>query len=79
MENFLPILSLERESDVAEVSFACKGLKSTSMADNHDPNEEEEEEEEPKLKYERVGRGVEELVARDTLSCFVTHEKFIVR
>ena len=49
------------------------------MADHHDPYDEEEEEEEPKLKYERVGRGVEELVQRDTLSCFVTHEKFIVR
>lgn len=48
------------------------------MADHHDPYDEEEEEEEPKLKYERVGRGVEELVQRDTLSCFVTHEKFIV-
>lgn len=49
------------------------------MADNHDLHDEEEEEEEPKLKYERVGRGVEELLQRDTVSCLVAHEKFIVR
>ena len=49
------------------------------MAAHYDPNDEEEEEEEPKLKYERVGRGVEELLQRDTVSCLVAHEKFIVR
>jgi len=49
------------------------------MADNHHLQDEEEEEEEPKLKYERVGRGVEELLQRDTVSCLVAHEKFIVR
>lgn len=49
------------------------------MADTHHVQDEEEEEEEPKLKYERVGRGVEELLQRDTVSCLVAHEKFIVR
>lgn len=49
------------------------------MADKHDHQDEEEEEEEPKLKYERVGRGVEEVLQRDTVSCLMAHEKFFVR
>ena len=48
--------------------------------DRHElEEEEEEEEEEPKLKYVRLGGHVEELLQKDTSSCLVVHEKFIVR
>ena len=41
--------------------------------------EEEEEEEEPKLKYQRLGASVTEILKHDSCSCLAAHEKFIVR
>lgn len=83
----LSLMEAWRESGrLAQQRVSPSSLRRVSVSSNstmsnpHDPvDEEEEEEEEPKLKYERVGRGVEELMQKDTVSCLVAHEKFIVR
>ena len=54
--------------------------------DNEESQEEEEEEEEeedadeeePKLKYQRLGSNVIEILRRDAASCMALHEKFLV-
>ncbi|XP_059840611.1 vacuolar protein sorting-associated protein 41 homolog isoform X1 [Hypanus sabinus] len=42
-----------------------------------DESEEEESEEEPKLKYERLGNGVTEILQKDVASCMIVHDKFL--
>ncbi|XP_072108209.1 vacuolar protein sorting-associated protein 41 homolog isoform X1 [Mobula birostris] len=42
-----------------------------------DESEEEESEEEPKLKYERLGNGVTEILQKDVASCMLVHDKFL--
>ncbi|XP_032875860.1 vacuolar protein sorting-associated protein 41 homolog isoform X1 [Amblyraja radiata] len=42
-----------------------------------DESEEEESEEEPKLKYERLGNGVTEILQKDAASCMIVHDKFL--
>lgn len=41
--------------------------------------EEEEEEDEPRLKYQRLGHTVSEILKKDAASCLAAHEKFLVR
>ena len=37
-----------------------------------------QEEEEPKLKYQRLGSNVIEILKRDAASCMCVHDKFLV-
>ena len=46
--------------------------------DDEETDEESEEEEEPKLKYQRLGASVSEILKSETNSCLVAHEKFLV-
>lgn len=39
--------------------------------------EEEEEDEEPKLKYERIGNALQEILFKDATSCMSVHPKFL--
>jgi hypothetical protein len=48
-------------------------------AEEYEEDEEEEEEEEPRLKYQRLGHSVAEILKRDAASCLAAHEKFLVR
>jgi vacuolar protein sorting-associated protein 41 len=41
-------------------------------------SEEEEEEDEPKLKYQRLGFSVIDILKTDSASCMGVHEKFLV-
>lgn len=41
-------------------------------------DEEDEEDEEPRLKYQRLGANVSEILREDAASCMVVHEKFLV-
>ena len=45
--------------------------------DDDDDDEEDEEDEEPKLKYERVGNAVQEMLKQDAASCMTVHLKFL--
>jgi hypothetical protein len=46
--------------------------------EEEEDEEEEEEEEEPKLKYQRVGADLPQLLEHDTVRCLTAHEKFLV-
>lgn len=46
--------------------------------EGEDESSEEEEEEEPKLKYQRLGDNVKEILEKDTASCMHVCEKFLV-
>jgi hypothetical protein len=46
--------------------------------DDEEDDEEEEEEEEPKLKYQRLGASMSEILKNDTASCMTVHDKFLV-
>eukprot|EP00112_Aurelia_sp_Birch-Aquarium-sp1_P017987 Seg4227.1 transcript_id=Seg4227.1/GoldUCD/mRNA.D3Y31 product="Vacuolar protein sorting-associated protein 41" protein_id=Seg4227.1/GoldUCD/D3Y31 len=44
----------------------------------HDDDfEDDEEDEEPKLKYERIGNAVQEILQQDAASCMAVHHKFL--
>ena len=40
--------------------------------------DEEDEDEEPKLKYQRLGANVMDILKRDSASCMAVHDKFLV-
>jgi hypothetical protein len=52
--------------------------KPSKEPESEEEEEEDDEEEEPKLKYQRLGASVSEILKRDVASCFATHEKFLV-
>jgi hypothetical protein len=41
-------------------------------------SEEEEEDEEPKLKYQRLGQSIPEILKKDHASCMAVLDKFLV-
>lgn len=45
--------------------------------DQSEGEEEEEDDEEPKLKYQRLGNAVVEVLRQDAGSCMVVHDKFL--
>lgn len=45
--------------------------------DDEDDEEEDEEEEEPKLKYQRLGSTVTDLLRDDVATAMDTHDKFL--
>eukprot|EP00794_Sanderia_malayensis_P011371 gene11371-12556_t len=46
--------------------------------DNYeDDDEEDDDDEEPKLKYERVGNNIQEILTQDAASCMAVHQKFL--
>lgn len=47
--------------------------------DESDEEEDEGEDEEPKLKYQRLGFSVLEILKDDSATCMHVHEKFLVR
>eukprot|EP01113_Clastostelium_recurvatum_P018176 TRINITY_DN2143_c0_g1_i1.p1 TRINITY_DN2143_c0_g1~~TRINITY_DN2143_c0_g1_i1.p1 ORF type:complete len:931 (-),score=291.81 TRINITY_DN2143_c0_g1_i1:56-2848(-) len=45
--------------------------------EEEDDDDDEGDDEEPKLKYQRLGASVTEILKRDTASCMATHERFL--
>lgn len=66
----------EGEEEVEEVKDANH---QEQTGEEGEEEGEEEEEEEPKLKYQRLGANVQELLKKEPASCMVVHEKFLVR
>ncbi|XP_069776750.1 vacuolar protein sorting-associated protein 41 homolog isoform X7 [Narcine bancroftii] len=52
-------------------------MESQNYEESTDESEEEESEDEPKLKYERLGNGVTEILQKDAASCMIVHDKFL--
>eukprot|EP01111_Echinosteliopsis_oligospora_P016112 TRINITY_DN6578_c0_g1_i1.p1 TRINITY_DN6578_c0_g1~~TRINITY_DN6578_c0_g1_i1.p1 ORF type:complete len:893 (+),score=224.14 TRINITY_DN6578_c0_g1_i1:30-2708(+) len=46
-------------------------------SEEEEEEEEEEEDEEPKLKYQRLGNNVQEILKHDQASCMSVHDKFL--
>ncbi|XP_078703981.1 vacuolar protein sorting-associated protein 41 homolog isoform X2 [Branchiostoma floridae x Branchiostoma belcheri] len=64
--------------------MADQNTQDTQQMEKSDEEEEEEEsdsdeseEEEPKLKYERVGNDLSDILRKDAASCMAVHEKFL--
>ena len=55
-----------------------EGEEEEEEEEEEEGEEEDEEEEEPKLKYQRLGSNVGEILKNDHASCMTVHEKFLV-
>ena len=70
MSSVKEISSEGREDNVEETS-------EEEQSESEEP-EEEIEDEEPKLKYQRLGASVTDILSKDSASCLAAHEKFLV-
>jgi hypothetical protein len=73
---------LPSDGDAPEASAATEADGDETPAEQvqeeeQEEEEEEEEEEEPKLKYQRLGASVTEILKTDSASCLSSHEKFL--
>jgi hypothetical protein len=55
------------------------GRVGDDVEESEEYEEDEEEEEEPRLKYQRLGLSVAEILKAEMASCLAAHEKFLVR
>ncbi len=70
-------LESQRESEPRREQHTDRGDANYVEDDNGD-DEQTEEEEEPKLKYQRLGFSVEEILRTKQVSSFLAHDKFLV-
>lgn len=79
----------ETKADVSQTKSGILGKEDPEQPETEEESEEEsgedsgeedssEEEEEPKLKYQRLGASVPQILKRDSASAVAIHEKFIV-
>jgi hypothetical protein len=55
-----------------------EGSEEQSEEGTGSEDDEEDEDEEPKLKYQRLGANVMDILKRDSASCMAVHDKFLV-
>ena len=60
--------------------FVLSGSEESISGSDEESSEydDEDDDEEPKLKYQRLGAGVTEILKSDSASCLTAHEKFLV-
>ena len=60
-----------------EVKDVKEEMKEDEDEEEEEEEEDEEEDEEPKLKYERIGNDIQEILVKDATSCMAVHPKFL--
>ncbi|PRP83024.1 RING zinc finger-containing protein [Planoprotostelium fungivorum] len=71
------MLELDDEEGNDTSSVSSQDLDNNTSSEDLEESSEDEEQEEPKLKYQRLGSSVSDILRKDAASCMTVHSKFL--